>query len=127
MGGVQGESGGSGEEEEEEEEGGQADRSGHLVLRSGVSLSLGGEKRATLYSRELTRATLAGNFHRSRAPLPTIFFSPLFFFFLPPRFRIRTYHGAPVFADCSPGVFSFFSPVNKFSSGPSRVILSSRK
>lgn len=123
MGGVQGESGGSGEEEEEEEEGGQADRSGHLVLRSGVSLSLGGEKRATLYSRELTRATLAGNFHRSRAPLPTIFFFP------PPlpRFRIRTYHGAPVFADCSPGVFSFFSPVNKFSSGPSRVILSSRK
>lgn len=75
MGGVQGESGGSGEEEEEVEEGGQADRSGHLVLRSGVSLSLGGEKRATLYSRELTRATLAGNFHRSRAPLPTIFFS----------------------------------------------------
>lgn len=81
MGGVQGESGGSGEEEEEVEEGGQADRSGHLVLRSGVSLSLGGEKRATLYSRELTRATLAGNFHRSRAPLPTIFFFPSFFFF----------------------------------------------
>lgn len=86
MGGVQGESGGSGEEEEEVEEGGQADRSGHLVLRSGVSLSLGGEKRATLYSRELTRATLAGNFHRSRAPLP-IFFS----LFPPPPPHVSEY------------------------------------
>lgn len=111
MGGVQGESGvgrGGG--------GGQADRSGHLVLRSGVSLSLRGEKRATLYSRELTRATLAGNFHRSRAPLPTIFF-PLFFF---PY--VSQYARITLFADCSPGVF--FSSVNKFSGRPSRIILS---
>lgn len=110
MGGVQGESGGSGEEEEEVEEGGQADRSGHLVLRSGVSLSLGGEKRATLYSRELTRATLAGNFHRSRAPLP-IFFSPLFFFSLPPHVseyaRITARRYSPIVRQA---FFPFFLP-----------------
>lgn len=65
-----------------EREEGQADRSGHLVLHSGVSLSLRGEKRATLHSRA-TRVLLAEKLDEScnaaldqRSTLPSIFTSP---------------------------------------------------